>query len=293
MGGVADRRTRWAASTPRRVEVTPRVLEVLKACDVVRFSRSSWLFAKVSQTHHIQNQTNFLKLLKKIYDRGLIGKVDTRKHLPNAAYQPDVYFITPLGEQTLIDHGIKLAQSVFGSDLAPPKLFLHSLMVCDIIHSVNLGAQLITQDQILAKAPVKDLRIALQAGNLKPDALFGIRRQDGSVGFFALEADRGTESHRVIRLKLQKYLELIKQTPTPLYNKHWGIPNCWPLFVTTSLSRAENMKKHLLDLTGGRGNSAILFKAWKGTASEKPPATPDIITDPWARAGYPTLTLTA
>src|SRR4051794_26025549 len=115
MERVGDRQTRWGSVAPRVVLITPRVIEVLKACDLIRYSRSSWLYAKINSLWPGTDETNFKKVLRNMRSRGLIEKIDTRKCLYNAAYQPDVYQITQLGRQTLYDGGFSLVRQPFSS----------------------------------------------------------------------------------------------------------------------------------------------------------------------------------
>ena len=124
-----------------------------------------------------------------------------------------------------------------------------------------------------------------------PDALFGIEYPDKGFRFFALEADRGTEPltrKNYYQTSYKKKLLLYRSIVTlRSHETHWKIPNLYVLNVTTSAERMENIKKLTLDLTGGRGNSVMLFKVHKGTAFSGPPADGHVLTEPWGRAGYP------
>jgi Replication-relaxation len=266
-------------------EITPRVVEVLKACDLIRYSRSSWLFAKIQATWPDAYENNFKKTLPKMCARGLIKKVNTKERLFNAAYQPDVYEITHLGRQVLYDAGVPLTEHRFGATTKNPRWFPHTLMVCDIIHSMNLKESIVTQDAIFAKAPEPTFTIPVKDKSLTPDALCGIEFVDKTFSFFAIEADTGSESMKVINTKLDRYLEILVQR---LYMAQWRIPfrTFHPMFVTRSAHRLLNMKAELLKLTNGRGNSHILFKLTKGDVWKAPHADHHMTSEPYERAGY-------
>lgn len=78
----------------------------------------------------------------------------------------------------------------------------------------------------------------------EPDQLFGIAYGSG-YRFFALEADRGTEpltrqnleDNSTLR-KLLSYKQILDQRA---YKGRWGIPNLYPMFVTTAEARVSNM----------------------------------------------------
>ncbi len=276
---------RWADPKPYNLAATPRVIDIVQACDLIRYSRSSWLRELCAKKYGTIHRTNFSAILKKVTRAGYIEKLDTRDDLTNAAYQPDVYTITEEGRDFLIDHRRPVVEHRFNGGGS----FEHNLGCCDLLHSVRLGAELISQDAILKKSG-RPLAIKLADCSLTPDALFGIKRADGTYCFYALEYDTGTESHKSkVNRKLEAYLEILR---TEAYKTHWAIPNLWPLFVTARYSRKLNMINNLKKLTSGRGNSAILFKERKGEMKFAPPATDWMVSEPWDRCEYPALDLT-
>ena|ERR1700694_2333743 len=89
------------------------------------------------------------------------------------------------------------------------------------------------------------------------------------------------------RSSIHKKLVLYRQILSQELYKQWGIPNFFPLIVTTSKMRLDNIKEEILQLTGGKGNSAIMLKLFKGDSWKKPPADHHMTYQGWTRAGYP------
>lgn len=78
-----------------------------------------------------------------------------------------------------------------------------------------------------------------------------------------------------------------------LHRSHFGFPNFFIPFVTTSAARMRSMMELLDRLTDGSGSKILLFKTFPSfTAAERPPApTGHMLTEPWQRVGFPPLPL--
>jgi hypothetical protein len=72
------------------------------------------------------------------------------------------------------------------------------------------------------------------------------------------------------------------------YRKQWGIPNLYPMFVTTAQDRVENMVA-LTQRIYPKGSNYLLFKAVPGfhVYIKTPPLLPQLFTDPYLRTGEP------
>lgn len=158
----------------------------------------------------------------------------------------------------------------------------HALMTAYITANIELeadkrGYRYITQEEILAKAPVKDLLLpstiqhTLKGKNARsnrptePDQIFGIEYAPGNARFFALETDRGTEpetrdnlNQNSILRKLLCYKDILEKRA---YREHWNLPHLFPLFITTSKTRAHNMREQLGKLGS---NKFFLFNSMEG-----------------------------
>jgi hypothetical protein len=93
-----------------------------------------------------------------------------------------------------------------------------------------------------------------------------------------------------IAKKFAAYMAIAEQG---LHRSHFGFPNFFVPFVTTSARRLASMTDLLGRLTGGRGSKILLFKTFPSfTSPERPPApSGHMLADPWQRVGFPPLPL--
>jgi hypothetical protein len=204
--------------------------------------------------------------------------------------------------------------------------FAHELMVCRIMASIELGARadpslrLISWQDILAsdrtpqatrtalrpeRIPVAyEIRHEQCRTEICADACpFGIERSASgkrSFLFFpGIEADCATEpldasdvERSSIYKKFAAYRAIVSQG---IYRSHFGFPNFFVPFITTSDTRMQSMMKLVNRITDGKGSNIFLFKTFPAfTSYEKPPApTGHMLTEPWHRVGHPPLFLTS
>ena len=178
-------------------------------------------------------------------------------------------------------------------------------MICEILASLDLGVRadpnlrFVAWPQILARAPEQTrasttpFRAPVPSGGyLVPDGLFGIEYSAGdkkAYRFFALEADRGTMpvarsngSQTSYLGKIAAYREI---TAHHICKTHFGLPNLLVLTVTVSETRVHEIMSRLGESAGG--NAVMLFKA-VGAPDLTVPA-PQLLFEPWQRAGFPPL----
>jgi hypothetical protein len=130
---------------------------------------------------------------------------------------------------------------------------------------------------------------------------FGLERtidDKRSYLFFpGIEADCGTEpidagdpDRSSIAKKFAAYLAIVEQG---VHRSHFGFPNFFVPFITTSGARMRSMMELLDRLTARQGSKILLFKTFPSfTSAEKPPApTGHMLSEPWQRVGYPPLSL--
>jgi hypothetical protein len=200
-----------------------------------------------------------------------------------------------------------------------PGSFAHELMTCLIMASLELGsressARLIGWSDILASqslpeatrqspkpyhSPVSavinghrwDTHIAADAHP------FGIERvREGRRSYFfcpGIEADCGSEpidASDFQRSSLyKKFVLYLAVEAQGIHRTHFGFPNLYIPFVTTTVSRLASMMALLERITGGAGARQFLFKTFPAfTSYEKPPPpSGHMLTEDWARVGYP------
>jgi hypothetical protein len=132
---------------------------------------------------------------------------------------------------------------------------------------------------------------------------FGLERmadRKRSFLFFpGVEADCGTEpvdatdpERSSIAKKFAAYLAIAEQG---IHRSHFGFPNFFVPFITTTEARLNSMMALVERLTGKQGSKILLFKTFPTlTSPERPPAAGGhMLTEPWHRVGFPPLCLSA
>lgn len=235
----------------------------------------------------------------------------------NANYSPLIYELDTKAVTLLSEHGIQLDRR------HPPYSFVHELMACQIMASIELGviedrsARLIEWPEIVAKLPEKTRKlpsphcIPVLVGNkqrqVRADwAPFGIERTRDKktyIFFAGIEVDCGTEptdasnaDRSSIHTKLLSYAAIAEKR---LYHSQFGFPNFFVPFITTTGARMKSMTKHLERLveTGRvkKSEAAIfLFNTFPSLTSHSPRQTVNgrMYTDAWQRIGFEPFRLT-
>lgn len=176
-----------------------------------------------------------------------------------ARYQHLVYDLTARTRAALAERGCHRPQ-------VRTDPFVHRLMTACITASFELSAETvglryIALNEILAhpscgKARLSKTPLAIPygRGSLVPDAIFGLEYPRRGFRFFALEADRNTESieranltQRAFARKAEAYAVIFA---TQAYRAWWGLPNLHILTVTTSMVHARNIRAAVAERAG-------------------------------------------
>ena len=287
------------------MELSPRDLEIFRLLSRYRYLRSTYIHAFVGGA----SVTRLKERLGDLFHEGYLDRPEQQWQFANASHRPAIYESGLGAARTLLENGIVVDDSRSFLSTTAHRQFLHSLMICEVLASLELGVRansslrLIAWPEILQRAPEAarssptPYRLPVPSGGyLVPDGLFGIEyAQSGTKAyrFFALEADRGTmpivrssQNQTSFMGKAAAYREIIARQ---VHKAHWGIPNLLVLTVTTSESRMREMIRCLGD-QGGEC-AAFLFAA-AGDAALKIPV-PSLLVEPWARAGLPPLRIEA
>ena len=291
------RRTR----TGKRIELTARDIEMFKLLGRYRYLRSTYIHAFVGGA----SETRFKERLGDLFHEGYLDRPPQQWEFANARHTPVVHESGRAAVRALRACGMALEGANTLLADSPHRQFLHSLMICEALASLDLGVRtnpslrLIGWPEILARAPQTTrssptpFRIPVPSGGyLVPDGLFGIEYGSGgakSYRFFALEADRGTmpvtrsgAGQTSYLAKLASYQKIIGGG---IFKSHLGLPNLLVLTLTTSAPRMLEIVRRFEEHCGER--AAFLFKSIDA-AELKLPAL-QLWSEPWARAGLPTL----
>ncbi len=287
--------------TGKRLQLTSRDLEIFRLLEKYRYLRSTYLHAFVGGA----SETRFKERLGNLYhEGGYLNRPSQQWQFVNARYMPLVYENTEAARKVLRRNGVAV-----GTEDGESRQFAHTLMICEILASIELaarddpGVRFVSWLEVLAKAPELTrtapypLSIPLTGGKdgyLVPDAVFGLEYlTDGrkTYRFFALEADRSTmpvvrssPEQSSYRRKILAYLEIIARH---LHRTYLGVPNLFVLTVTTSKAHKAHMIASLKAVTGC-GSTIFLFKSTCGFDNRPNSA---LLVDPWERAGYTPFTI--
>jgi hypothetical protein len=294
---------------------TERDIEIFKLLVRFRYLPADYIHAFVGGSlKALSHRLNLLSRKPNLY----LARPHQQRQCADANYRRLIYQLDERGSRALRERGLSfLPKSYHGN-------FNHELMVAQITASIELGTsqnadiRLIAWTEILASentpkatresATPASIRASysLRGETLTSDIIadarpFGLERTiDGkrSYLFFpGVEADCGTEpidagdpDRSSIAKKFAAYLAIVEQG---VHRSHFGFPNFFVPFITTSVARMGSMMELLDRLTVGRGSKILLFKTFPSfTSAEKPPAPTDhMLTEPWQRVGFPELCL--
>jgi hypothetical protein len=285
--------------TGKRIELCSRDLEIFKLLRRYRYLRSTYIHAFVGGA----STTRFKERLGDLFHEGYLDRPAQQWVFGDARFAPVVYESGKGSINALraIGAGDECSWQIAST---ANKQFLHALMTCEAVASIELAARadehlrFIAWPEIFARAPEATrasktpLRLPVPSGgSLAPDAVFGLEyRTHGArtYRFFALEVDRGTmpisrskPGQTSYLGKLTAYGEILSRQ---VHKTHWGIPNLLVLTLTASTARASEIVAKL-----GLGSPAFLFKSAEGKALSK--LLGALLSEPWERAGHAPLSI--
>jgi hypothetical protein len=316
------RNSRWTrdpvinhAGAPRAVYPTDRDIEIFQLLVRYRYLPSDTIHAFVGgNAKALLHRLNLLSRKPNLY----LSRPLQQRQNAIANYRPLIYQLDERGSRVLQERGLPfLSKSQHHN-------FAHELMVAQIMASIELGVRanrdirLITWPSILAheRTPLATrqsstptairvsytLRGEQRHDDIYADAQpFGLERQiDGKTSYLffpGIEADCATEpidasdtARSSIAKKFAAYLAIAEQG---LHRSHFGFPNFFVPFITTTAARQQSMMELLDRMTARRGSKIILFKTFPSfTSPERAPAAGGhMLTEPWQRVGHPPLYL--
>lgn len=287
--------------TGKRLALTARDIEIFWTLSRHRFLRSTYLYAFVGG----ESEKRFKERLGDLFHEGYLDRPAEQWRFAESRFSPVVHELGRGGRE--IVSASVMPESVTWLRDGPHRQFEHSLMICEVLASIELVCRnsdrirFIPWPEILAKAP-KSVRFSAkpyqfvsgEGQSVIPDALFGIEyKHDGrkSYRFFALEADRGTmpliranKDQTSYFAKIAAYREIIG---CEVHKTQLGIPNLLILTATTSEARMADIIARLYSSAGD--SAAFLFKTMTARTLTTP--TPRLLSEPWQRAGRPLLNI--
>jgi hypothetical protein len=268
---------------------TERDIEIFKLLGRFRYLPSDYIQAFVGGSEKgLSHRLNLLSRKPNLY---LARPVQQRQNA-DANHRRLIYQLDERGSRVLRERGLSFLSKSYHHN------FTHELMVAQIAASIELGTKentdirLITWPEILADERTPEqtrtsptpaairvtysLRGDTRSDEITADARpFGLERTiDGrrSYLFFpGIEADCATEpldasdvDRSSIAKKFSAYAAIGDQG---IFRSHFGFPNFFVPFVTTSSARLASMMELLDRLSGGRGSKMFLFKTFPSFTS--------------------------
>lgn len=298
-------RSRSRASTepyfnPRTGEVVERHIrdsdiELLKLFARHRYLSAPYAAALLQRSE--QGVSRRLRSLKE-QDVALVKLCETQREDRNLRTVGYLYYdIDAAGITLLAEEGINIQPP------RAPKNFIHALMVHQIIASFAIGAigrddiKLVFEDNqrlLLGKRNGKDHYMISDYPRFAIERVAdGKRREIPSI-----EADTASEpiesydrERSAIGNKFDDYLYALEEG---LFQKQYGVKVFFIPFITRNQRRMKSMMDCLAAKTESRKELRryFLFKTHPTLKSrENPRATGHMLTEPWARVGYPNLKL--
>lgn len=316
------RNSRWTrdpvmgrGGTARVICPIERDVEIFRLLVRHRYLPSNYIHAFVGGNEKaLSHRLNLLSRKPNLY----LTRPTQQRQRADANYRPLIYELDERGRRALRDRGIPVPVKKFRTN------FVHDLMIAQIIASFELGVRenpsvrMISWSEIIASknapAALRDAPIPnainvsyVFRGQSRTERIiadaepFGLERVvDGkrSYLFFpGIEADCGSEpidagdsERSSIAKKFAAYLTIAEQG---IHRAHFGFPNFFVPFITTTTTRMRSMMKLAQQLTSDAGSKILLFKTFPSFASPEQPAPPTghMLTEPWQRVGCPPLAL--
>lgn len=303
-------RSREAGRQPYRI--TDNDLEIFRVLARYRYLRASFIYELLPH----RSRQGLSRSLRRLFDHGYVNKPREQRRGYNDIYCPDIYELDTKGEQVLLDNQAKpheITRLYRQKTDAPVKNFGHSMMICDVMASIEIGLKdtgykLITWQEIVARAEVENpmklpcsIRYTFPDNHIEsldtfivPDGLFGIERPDGKFSFFAVEVEKFNpiEPTNLKRASfLKKVLAYRNIQSRNVYKDQLKIPNMRVLIVAPTETRMNHMIELTERLTGGSNLFLFANIPVPEMTGRAIPPLPDLARDHWRRAGKEPVTL--
>jgi hypothetical protein len=321
---VANRQSRNSRWTREPVSVggrsavaypTDRDIEIFRLLARYRYLPSDYIHAFVGGSFEaLSRRLNLLSRKPNLY----LARPHQQRESADANCRRLVYELDKRGSTVLQERGLSFLPKSYHRN------FAHELMVAQIMASIELGTtevrsvRMISWSEILASdntpkatresSTPATIPVSLAANgqsqsiSVTADAQpFGLERltegKRSYLFFPGIEADCGTEPIETSNFDrsslFKKFLAYLAIAEQGIYRSHFGFPNFFVPFITTTQARSESMQRMVAKLTHGRGSKMFLFKVLQTVDSAERRPNGHMLTEPWVRVGHPPLSLIA
>lgn len=125
------------APTGKRLELTARDIEIFKLLKCYRYLRSTYIHAFVGGT----SEKRFKERLGDLFHEGYIDRPTQQWEFARARYLPAVYENGAGAVRALSETGVTIDDARTFPATTAHRQFQHSLMICEILASLDLAAR--------------------------------------------------------------------------------------------------------------------------------------------------------
>jgi hypothetical protein len=265
---------------------------------------SSYLHAFTEHLPECTNQTRAIKRMGDLFHEdntphggAYLDRAWQQFETMNARYQEAVSELTPHSGEALRERGrYRTIYNEAGMYSGPEREWKHRLMT----GQRDRACRFVHQDELFAEAPVSTralpnpLHIPHEHSFFAPDQLFAIEYARHGKRLMGVEAERTRKTLETSNFKRKSYIRSFLQwrefIGSGRYRDYFGVTGGMVvLYVFPDAALMKSAMDLLLEMTEGKGNTFILFKAIPefGRYFRVPKPKLDLFTAPWARAGRP------
>lgn len=153
---MSQRRSRMVRTrTGRRIELSPRDIQLFKLLARYRYLRSTYPYAFLGGA----SETRFKERLGDLFHEGYLDRPQQQWEFADARCRPAVHKIGKGGLNALRACGLGLEGKENYAGAAAQRQFLHTLMCCEVLASIEIATRatealrFIPWSEILARAP--------------------------------------------------------------------------------------------------------------------------------------------
>lgn len=291
---------------PIDTRINEEAMEVLYLLYRYKFLNSEHI------ARHLPHRSNdwLRKTLKRMFHAHLVDRPLEQIYFGKGEFL--IYELNKRGYAEL-ENAVDLDASVtpnYGAmRMAGGKEFKHSLMICETLSSLELGAKeagvrFISWEEIVPDGERFEFRADftyptsrgpkhVTNHRVKPDGFFGLEYQNGKKAYFALETQNtspnrpDTDRRAAVRSSAMKKFLSYRDIVSKQMYKELGIGNMRVLVVAPSKTKLDNQLAVLKELTAASHLFLGQVIPVYGAKFTQPRPFPELFNAPWLRVGLP------
>lgn len=307
------RRTPEAKATVQKAIYTRLTEAVLEETLRRRWTRGTFIQMLIKAKHGIGAGTVNDNLLK-LFRWEMVNKLDIFKHLYSGFNDSHIYEATAKGK-VKIGRSVHPVMAVRGSQAADTEFVQHTMMISDSMCNleagiVTAGHTFVSMGEILEKVvPYRTDKakerfrtllsvpsrfshrfahgIETYNAHLTPDAIFAVKRQDGSSRFILVECERKSKSYRQTLKRSSTFRKILGYNAVTKEDSHYyyGRNTFYVLFLFESEVEMENAIAKAAEVLGSSKRFLFAVQATQESLYHNPQPNPGLYTSMFKRIG--------